>query len=102
MRIVWRCWMIQVIWSTLTTFYLLLYYLAGNKGMKGDVVVSFSVTNKLKKLADHFGLQTKITKIGFKYIAEHMIDGDVLVAGEESGGLAIKDIFLNAMAFGLP
>ena len=69
---------------------LLLYYLAGNKGMKGDVVVSFSVTNKLKKLADHFGLQTTITKIGFKYIAEHMIDGDVLVAGEESGGLAIK------------
>lgn len=69
---------------------LLLHYLAGYKKMKGKVVVSFSVTNKLKILADHYGLQTDITKIGFKYIAEKMIVEDVLVAGEESGGLAIK------------
>ncbi|NOT37884.1 MAG: phosphoglucomutase/phosphomannomutase family protein [Saprospiraceae bacterium] len=69
---------------------LLLHYLAGYKKMTGKVVVSFSVTNKLKILADHYGLQTDITKIGFKYIAEKMIKEDVLVAGEESGGLAIK------------
>ncbi|MCC6815851.1 MAG: phosphoglucomutase/phosphomannomutase family protein [Saprospiraceae bacterium] len=69
---------------------LLLHYLAGYKKMKGKVVVSFSVTNKLKILADFYGLETEITKIGFKYIAEKMIHEDVLVAGEESGGLAIK------------
>lgn len=69
---------------------LLLHYLAGYKKQSGKIVVSFSVTNKLKKLADHYGLDCVITKIGFKYIAELMIREDVLVAGEESGGLAIK------------
>ncbi len=69
---------------------LLVYYLKFYKKMSGKIVVSFSVTNKVKKLADHFGLETIITKIGFKYIAELMIKEDVMVAGEESGGLAIK------------
>lgn len=69
---------------------LLIYYLFDYKKMSGKIIVSFSVTNKVKKLADHFGLETIITKIGFKYIAELMIAEDVLVAGEESGGLAIK------------
>lgn len=69
---------------------LLVHYLAGYKKWKGKIVVSFSVTNKLKKLADYYGLELVITKIGFKYIAETMITEDVLVAGEESGGLAIK------------
>ncbi|MBK9108803.1 MAG: phosphoglucomutase/phosphomannomutase family protein [Saprospiraceae bacterium] len=69
---------------------LLLYYLVVYKKQTGAVVVSFSVTNKLKKLADHFGLECIITKIGFKYIAEYMTTKEVLVGGEESGGLAIK------------
>jgi phosphomannomutase len=69
---------------------LLLHYLAGYKKLSGKIAVSFSVTNKLQKLADHYGLELVITKIGFKYIAEYMIKEDVLVAGEESGGLAIK------------
>ncbi len=69
---------------------LLLHYLAGYKKQTGKIAVSFSVTNKLKKLAEHYGLETIITKIGFKYIAEYMITDDILVGGEESGGLAIK------------
>ncbi len=69
---------------------LLLYYLAIEKGMKGKVVVTFSVTEKMQKLAKELGLDFQTTKIGFKYIAEIMIDEDVLVGGEESGGLAIK------------
>lgn len=69
---------------------LLLYYLGIEKNMKGKVVVTFSVTEKMKKLAEELGLEVQVTKIGFKYIAEIMITEDVLVAGEESGGLAIK------------
>ena len=69
---------------------LLLYYLHEYKKMTGKVVCSFSVTEKLKKLANHFGLETEVTKIGFKYIAEIMINDDVLVGGEESGGIAVK------------
>ena len=69
---------------------LLLYYLAEVKKMTGKVIITFSVTDKMKKLAEHFGLDIEVTKIGFKYIAEIMIDEDVLVGGEESGGLAVK------------
>ncbi len=69
---------------------LLLYYLAEVKKMTGKVIITFSVTDKMKKLAEHFGLELEVTKIGFKYIAEIMIKEDVLVGGEESGGLAVK------------
>ncbi len=69
---------------------LLLHYLVAYKKQTGKIVVSFSVTNKLKKLAAHYGLECITTKIGFKYIAEYMVQGEVLVGGEESGGLAIK------------
>lgn len=68
---------------------LLLLYLKKYKGMSGKVVYTFSVTDKMKKLADKFGLPSEMTKIGFKYIAEIMAKDDVLVGGEESGGLAV-------------
>jgi phosphomannomutase len=69
---------------------LLLYYLHEYKNLRGKVVITFSVTDKMKKLAERFGLECEVTKIGFKYIAEIMIHEDVLVGGEESGGLAVK------------
>ncbi len=69
---------------------LLLYYLYNYKKETGKVIVTFSVTDKMKKLADSYNLETEVTKIGFKYIAEIMIKEDVLVGGEESGGLAVK------------
>ena len=69
---------------------LLLYYLHKHKGMTGKVVITFSVTDKMVQLAKKFGLEVEVTKIGFKYIAEIMTKEDVLVGGEESGGLAVK------------
>jgi len=69
---------------------LLLHYLYIYKGLRGKVIITFSVTDKMKKLAQHFGLEYEVTKIGFKYIAEIMTKEDVLVGGEESGGLAVK------------
>jgi phosphomannomutase len=56
----------------------------------GKVVVTFSVTDKMKTLAEYYGLDFEVTKIGFKYIAEIMTHTDLLVGGEESGGLAVK------------
>jgi len=69
---------------------LLLYYLKEYKKYNGKVIITFSVTNKMEKLAKQYGLDIEITKIGFKYIAEIMTKEDVLVGGEESGGLAVK------------
>ena len=69
---------------------LLLYYLHKHKGLSGKVVITFSVTDKMVRLAEKFGLEVEVTKIGFKYIAEIMTKEDGLVGGEESGGLAVK------------
>lgn len=69
---------------------ILLLYLYKYKNLRGKVVFTFSVTDKLKKMAEKFGLPYEITKVGFKYIAEIMTQEDVLVGGEESGGLAVK------------
>ncbi len=68
---------------------LLLLYMFKYKNETGKVVITFSVTDKMKKLAEQFGLECEVTKIGFKYIAEIMTNEKVIVGGEESGGLAV-------------
>jgi len=67
---------------------LLIHYLHKYKNMTGKVVVTFSVTDKVKKLCELYNLDYQVTKIGFKYIAEIMTKENVLVGGEESGGIA--------------
>ncbi len=69
---------------------LLLLYMVKHKNQTGKVIITFSVTDKMKKMAELFGLDIEVTKIGFKYIAEIMTQEDVVVGGEESGGLAVK------------
>jgi phosphomannomutase len=69
---------------------LLVKYLVEHKKFTGKVVTAVSVTPRIKKLCDHFGLENITTKIGFKYIAGYMITDDVLLGGEESGGISIK------------
>lgn len=69
---------------------LLLFYLYEYKKYRGKVIITFSVTDKMKRLAELYGCEIEVTKIGFKYIAEIMTKEDVLVGGEESGGLAVK------------
>jgi phosphomannomutase len=69
---------------------LLIHYLHKYKGMSGKVITTFSATSKITALAKAYGLDIEITKIGFKYICEKMVTENVLVGGEESGGIAIK------------
>ncbi len=69
---------------------LLIQYLVKYKGMSGKVIVAFSVSPKVVKLCEYYGLECRVVKIGFKYICEIMINEDVLLGGEESGGIAIK------------
>lgn len=69
---------------------LLLHYLTKYKQETGKVVITFSVTDKMIKLAQKLNLPYEVTKIGFKYIADIMTKEDVIVGGEESGGLAVK------------
>ena len=69
---------------------LLVHYLVHYKNMTGKVVTAFSTTPRVEKLAKHYGLEHQTTKIGFKEIASIMVEEDVLVGGEESGGIAVK------------
>lgn len=69
---------------------LLIHYLHKYKKLDGKVVVAFSITDRVKKMCEAYGLPFEVTKIGFKYISEKMVHEDVLLGGEESGGIAIK------------
>ncbi len=69
---------------------LLAKYLHQEKGMSGTIIRTFSTTDMLDRLGEAYGLPVEVMKIGFKYVAPKIIEGDVLVGGEESGGIAVK------------
>jgi phosphomannomutase len=68
---------------------LLIHYLAGYKKLTGMVVVSCSVTSKIEKICNHYGLDIARVKIGFSEITGIMAAGNALLGGEDSGGIAI-------------
>lgn len=71
-------------------FTVLLRHLYERKGLQGGVVKTVSTTRMIDLLCDRFGLQLFETPIGFKHICELMLDHDILMGGEESGGLGVK------------
>jgi phosphomannomutase len=71
-------------------FSILLWHLAGTRGIAGDVAKTFSSTKMLDKIAARYGRKVFETPIGFKYICELMMERDILLGGEESGGIGTK------------
>lgn len=69
---------------------LLIHYMVKYKGMSGKVITAFSCSPKIAKMCEHYGLEHKTVQIGFKHIAGYMVEEDVLLGGEESGGIATK------------
>ncbi len=69
---------------------LLIHYLHKVKGWNGRVGTGFSSTVKINQLCEKYGLELDVVKIGFKHLCGIMITTDVLVGGEESGGIAVK------------
>jgi len=67
---------------------LLVKYLHEERGLSGDIVKTFSTTHLLDKMGERYDLKVETTPIGFKHIAKKMAGGNVLVGGEESGGIA--------------
>jgi phosphomannomutase len=84
-------------------FSILLKHLAEDLRLRGEVVRTFSTTQMVDKLAAKYRLPLHVTPIGFKYICELMLTRDILIGGEESGGIAVKghlperDGILNAL-----
>ena len=66
---------------------LLVWHLAGTRNLPGDIAKTFSVTKLIDKLAAKFGRQLHEVPIGFKYICNLMLEQNILIGGEESGGI---------------
>ncbi len=71
-------------------FALVLRYLLEKRGWKGRVVRSVSTTRMVDRLAEKHGLTLVETPVGFNHIADEMLKGDVVMGGEESGGMSIQ------------
>jgi phosphomannomutase len=71
-------------------FAILLWHLAGARKLTGDVAKTFSTTKMIDKIAARFGRKVWETPIGFKYICHRMLESDILLGGEESGGIGTK------------
>ncbi|HXO87644.1 MAG TPA: phosphoglucomutase/phosphomannomutase family protein [Candidatus Acidoferrales bacterium] len=71
-------------------FSILLWHLAGTRHLAGDVAKSFTVTKMIDKIAAKLGRKVWETPVGFKYICEKMLEGNIVLGGEESGGIGTK------------
>ena len=68
-------------------FCVLLRWLLERKKWPGDVVRAFNTTRMLDRIAAKYGRKLYETPIGFKYTADLMMEHDILIGGEESGGI---------------
>ena len=66
---------------------LALRYLVEKRGLTGSVVRTVSTTRMIDRLAKKYGLIVHETPVGFNYIADYMMKEQVLIGGEESGGI---------------
>ena len=73
---------------------ILLYYLVEKKKLSGGVVVTFSQSVLVKKMAERYKLKLYEVPIGFKYIADLMLTNDILIGGEEANGIGTKLHFM--------
>jgi len=68
-------------------FCILLRWLLERKKWPGDVVRAFNTTRMLDRIAAKYGRKLHETPIGFKYVADLMMEREILIGGEESGGI---------------
>jgi alpha-D-glucose phosphate-specific phosphoglucomutase len=71
-------------------FALVLRYLLQDRGLRGAVVKTISTTQMVNILAERYNLPLYETPVGFNHIADLMEANDVLIGGEESGGITIR------------
>lgn len=70
---------------------LLILHLVCGRKMSGGIVKTIVGTNMLDNITRKFGLKLYETPVGFKYISELMVKNDILIGGEEAGGIGFKN-----------
>ncbi|MCX6043731.1 MAG: phosphoglucomutase/phosphomannomutase family protein, partial [Chloroflexi bacterium] len=68
---------------------LLLEHLVHDRHLRGSVVKTVSTTQMLNRLAERYGLIVHETPVGFNHICDLMMSENVLIGGEESGGISM-------------
>jgi phosphomannomutase len=82
---------------------ILIEHLAKRKNFTGEIVKTLSGSDLMAKMAKIYGLPLFETPIGYKYIADRMLTTEVLIGGEESGGIGYgthipeRDALLSAL-----
>ncbi len=71
-------------------FAMLVWHLAGMRDLPGEIAKTFSVTKLIDKLATKLNRKLHEVPIGFKYICELMLEQNILIGGEESGGIGFS------------
>ena len=84
-------------------FSVLLEWLLSRKKWPGDVTRAFNTTGMLDRICERYGRKLYEHGIGFKYVCDLMLEKDILIGGEESGGIGIsrhlpeRDGLLNSL-----
>lgn len=68
----------------------LLPHLVATRGARGAVVKTVSSTMMINRMADDLNLRLLEVPVGFRHVAERMLAEDVIVGGEESGGIGVS------------
>src|SRR5271163_1198595 len=82
---------------------LLAYWLLERKKWPGEVTRAFNTTKMVDRIAAKYGRKLNEHGIGFKYVVELMLEKEILIGGEESGGIGIskhlpeRDGLLNSL-----
>ena len=76
--------------SSQLTLAILVLHAADQPGAGGSIVKTVSQSRLIDRIASERGLEVVETAIGFKYVADEIVNGDVLIGGEESGGFGIR------------
>lgn len=78
-------------------------WLLERKKWPGDLTRAFNTTKMIDRIASKYGRKLHEHGIGFKYVVELMLEREILIGGEESGGVGIsrhlpeRDGMLNAL-----
>ncbi|KAF3891050.1 MULTISPECIES: phosphoglucomutase/phosphomannomutase family protein [Nostocales] len=82
---------------------ILIDHLTLRRSFKGEIVKTVSGSDLIPRLAALYNLSVFETPVGYKYIADRMLEAEVLLGGEESGGIGYgshipeRDALLSAL-----
>src|SRR5215475_8015810 len=84
-------------------FSVLLQWILSRKRWPGEVVRAFNTTRMIDRIAARYGRKLNESSIGFKHIADLMMEREIVIGGEESGGIGYsrylpeRDGILNSL-----